>query len=128
MLAGIGVGIYEDTDDAFQHVYRAGRRFEPDSERSAKYSRWFRTYRDLYPAVKPLNHQLFEEFLSSPLTKESVVLLERWAKEGGDGPMGALAAGTLEAMITNDHAQDLSEELQKAAAEALDRVLIEAED
>ena len=60
ILAGIGVGLYRDEEDAFQRVYRPGRTYEPDPERSARYAEWFQVYRDVYPAVRPISHRLFE--------------------------------------------------------------------
>ena len=64
MLAGIGVGLYKDEDDAFQHVYRPGCTYEPDADRSARYSEWFSVYRNLYPTLKPISHTLSEGFVS----------------------------------------------------------------
>lgn len=64
ILAGIGVGVYRDEQDAFERVYRPGAVYKPDPELSARYARWFRIYRDLYPAMKTIHHRLFEEFLT----------------------------------------------------------------
>ena len=62
ILAGIGVGLYQDEEDAFQRVYRPGKTYEPDPTRAARYAEWFKIYRDLYPAVSPISHRLFEGF------------------------------------------------------------------
>jgi xylulokinase len=62
ILAGIGVGLYQDEEDAYHHVQRGGHIFQPDSQRAAQYRQWFSIYRDLYPATKALNHRLFKEF------------------------------------------------------------------
>jgi xylulokinase len=64
ILAGIGVGLYRDEQEAFQRVYRPGRTYQPDPRRAARYAEWFSVYRDLYPAVRPLHHRLFEEFMT----------------------------------------------------------------
>ena len=64
ILAGIGVGLYRDEEDALERVYRPGKTYEPDPERSARYAEWISIYRDLYPAVCPVSHRLFEEFLT----------------------------------------------------------------
>ncbi|OHB80116.1 MAG: hypothetical protein A2V98_06115 [Planctomycetes bacterium RBG_16_64_12] len=58
ILAGIGVGLYRDEQDAFQHVYRPGKTYEPDPELSARYAEWFQVYRQLYPSLKPIHHRL----------------------------------------------------------------------
>ena len=64
ILAGIGVGLYDDLQDAWRHVYRPGTTYQPDTGRAAHYARWIRTYRDLYPATRPISHSLFEAFLT----------------------------------------------------------------
>jgi xylulokinase len=60
LLAGIGMGIYADEEDAFQRVYKPGETYQPNVELSAKYAEWFRIYRQLYPALAPISHQLFD--------------------------------------------------------------------
>jgi xylulokinase len=64
ILAGIGVGIYRDEQDAFEQVCRPGKTYEPDLERSGRYADWFPIYRELHPAVQSVSHQLFEEFMT----------------------------------------------------------------
>lgn len=56
ILAGIGVGLYQDERHAFEHVYRAGQRYEPDASRHARYAEGFQLYRQLYPALAALHH------------------------------------------------------------------------
>ena len=58
ILAGIGVGLYEDEQDAFEHVYRPGKTYQPDPNLSARYAEWFQIYKELYPALKPVSHRL----------------------------------------------------------------------
>ena len=64
ILAGIGVGLYKDERDAFERVYRPGKIYEPDPGLAAKYGEWFPIYKELYPALKPVSHQLFDGFLT----------------------------------------------------------------
>ncbi len=64
MLAGIGVGLYDDVEQACDRVYREGKTFHPDPARAKDYARWFEIYRQMYPAVAPVNHRLFEEFMT----------------------------------------------------------------
>jgi xylulokinase len=52
ILAGIGVGVYRDAADAYAHVHRPGRVYEPDAARNAAYREWFTTFESLYPALK----------------------------------------------------------------------------
>jgi sugar (pentulose or hexulose) kinase len=58
MLAGIGVGLYRNEDDAYRHVCRPGRVYAPDREAAAAYARLFPIYRQIYPALHSLSHQL----------------------------------------------------------------------
>ena len=58
ILAGIGVGVYDDAQDACSHVYRSGRTFEPDPQMTEIYARNFELYQRIYPALKPLNDKL----------------------------------------------------------------------
>jgi xylulokinase len=62
ILAGIGVGLYRNEQDAFDHVYKPGVTFEPDPKLAALYADGFRIYRQLYPALKSINHQLYKQF------------------------------------------------------------------
>jgi len=58
ILAGIGVGLYKDADEAFERVRKPGKTYEPDLELSKQYAEWFEIYRQLYPAIGPISHQL----------------------------------------------------------------------
>ncbi len=62
ILAGIGVGLYKDEHDAFNRVYKPGTTFEPDPKLSPRYAEWFEIYQQLYPALVPVSHQLFDGF------------------------------------------------------------------
>ena len=61
-LAGIGVGLYKNEQDAFDHVYKPGVTFEPNPKLASTYAEGFRIYRQLYPALKSINHQLYDQF------------------------------------------------------------------
>jgi xylulokinase len=60
ILAGIGVGIYEDEQDAYNRVYRPGRVYEPSPEVVPKYAEGFKIYRQLYPALKQVHWSIFD--------------------------------------------------------------------
>ncbi len=60
ILAGIGVGLFENEQDAFEKIYRPGRVYRPDPELTADYARRFDVFRQIYPALKQLNVQLHE--------------------------------------------------------------------
>lgn len=64
IIAGIGVGLYDDEREAFERVKRIGRLYEPDQKLSDKYAGWFQIYKQLYPALKSVHHQLHEQFLA----------------------------------------------------------------
>jgi xylulokinase len=64
ILAGIGVGLYKDEQDAFERVYKPGKTYEPNSELATRYAEWFAIYKQLYPTLKSVSHQLFDSFLT----------------------------------------------------------------
>ena len=62
ILAGIGVGLYRNEQDAFERVYKPGKTYQPDTQLAPKYTEWYQIYKQLYPALKPVNHQLYDQF------------------------------------------------------------------
>jgi xylulokinase len=63
IVAGIGLGLYRDEADACQRVYRPGRAYHPNSELAPRYAEWFSLYKQLYPALAPVSHELFDRFV-----------------------------------------------------------------
>ena len=61
MLAGIGVGIYRDEKDAFEHVRKPARTYDPDPRVTSRYAELFPLYKSLYPALKPVSHAVTEK-------------------------------------------------------------------
>ncbi len=55
IMAGIGVGLYRDEEDAFQRVYRPGRVYEPDLNLTCRYAESFAIFERLYPALKDVH-------------------------------------------------------------------------
>ena len=62
ILAGIGVGLYRDEEDAFERVYKPGKTYQPDPQLAANYAEWYQIYQQLYPALAPVSHQLYKQF------------------------------------------------------------------
>jgi xylulokinase len=62
ILAGIGIGLYRDEQDAFEQVYKPGKTYHPDTQLVARYAEWYQIYKQLYPALKPVSHQLYDQF------------------------------------------------------------------
>jgi len=58
ILAGIGVGLYRDEQDAFQRVYRPGQVYEPDLKQTSRYAERFAAFQQLYPALKDIHARL----------------------------------------------------------------------
>ncbi len=58
ILAGIGVGLYRDEQDAFDRVCRSGRVVEPDPDATAVYAERYPVYEGLYPALKEIHASL----------------------------------------------------------------------
>ncbi|MGA2066087.1 MAG: FGGY family carbohydrate kinase [Thermoguttaceae bacterium] len=64
LLAGIGVGLYRDEQDALEQVWKPGRTYEPDPRRAAEYAERFAVFEQLYPALRELNAQIHDGRLS----------------------------------------------------------------
>jgi xylulokinase len=58
MLAGIGVGLYQNEEDAFAHVQKPSMVYEPDPAAARVYARLYPIYQQLYPALKSVSHGL----------------------------------------------------------------------
>lgn len=58
ILAGIGVGLYDDEQAAYDRVYKPGRTYEPDETLTAQYREWFGIFEQLYPSLKEASSQL----------------------------------------------------------------------
>jgi xylulokinase len=58
ILAGIGVGVYQDVEDAYQQVKKPGEVYTPDQALTALYEERYGIYRELYSTLKPINHQI----------------------------------------------------------------------
>jgi xylulokinase len=58
ILAGIGVGLYKDEQDAFEHVRKPSRVYEPNPSAFASYAGRYRVFEQLYPGLRDLNRQL----------------------------------------------------------------------
>ncbi|MDF1514077.1 MAG: FGGY family carbohydrate kinase [Anaerolineae bacterium] len=58
LLAGYAAGRYPSIEGAAQHAVAFNQRYVPDSERSERYAALFSLYRNVYPAVKDIHHQL----------------------------------------------------------------------
>ena len=62
VIAGVGLGLYASVDEAYERVRRPGRTFEPRPGLPERYAECFGIYRDLYPALRPLSHRIFDRF------------------------------------------------------------------
>jgi len=60
VIAGLGLNLYRNMDEAYSRVKRPGRIYKPRPELTAKYREYFKIYKQLYPALKPITHSLFE--------------------------------------------------------------------
>jgi xylulokinase len=58
LLAGLGLGLYRDVDEAKQASVRDGRCHEPNPRAQAAYDQLFPLYTSLYPAVRPYFERL----------------------------------------------------------------------
>ena len=60
ILAGIGVGLYRDEQEAFESVYRPGQVYEPDLRLAEQYAARFAVFEQIYPALRGINGRLLE--------------------------------------------------------------------
>jgi xylulokinase len=58
ILAGIGIGVYKDVEDAYNQVNKPGETYLPDLKLTDQYQEMFEIYKELYPTLKPINHKL----------------------------------------------------------------------
>jgi xylulokinase len=58
LLAGYGVGLYQNIAEAAEQSVVLTSRYEPDPKRSKQYESMYKIYCDLYPAVKDILHRL----------------------------------------------------------------------
>jgi xylulokinase len=65
ILAGIGIGLYRNEQEAFERVYKPGKTYQPDARLVSKYAEWYQIYQQLYPVLKQVNHQIYEKRLLS---------------------------------------------------------------
>ena len=58
ILAGIGVGLYANEQEAYERVRKPAKVYEPNKELTAKYADGFKTFLQIYPSLKGLNEGL----------------------------------------------------------------------
>ena len=58
LLAGTGTGIFASAAQAAESILRLRAEIKPDRVRLQAYDRYFELYRQVYPAVKPITHEL----------------------------------------------------------------------
>jgi len=58
ILAGLGVGLYDNVAAAFERVSRPGKTYYPRDENAAAYEKGFNLYQEIYPATKPIHHRI----------------------------------------------------------------------
>jgi xylulokinase len=58
ILAGVGVGLYKNVQEAYEKVHRQGKIYRPNLELTKKYQKWFETFEYIYPSLKDLNVRL----------------------------------------------------------------------
>jgi xylulokinase len=62
LLAGIGIGIYKDEQEAYQRTFKTGKIYEPDMSLKEKYDKYFTIYKNIYTNLRTVNWQIFDEF------------------------------------------------------------------
>ena len=62
MIAGLGVGLYSNLDDAYKLVKKPGTCYQPNAALTGRYENLYRTYREIYPSLKSVSRALFNRF------------------------------------------------------------------
>lgn len=71
VLAGVGIGIYKDFEDALEELFEVEREFSPDARRHEYYVRIFRIYRAIRESLEHAYHEiskLQQELVSQTLS------------------------------------------------------------
>lgn len=63
--AAVGAGIYPDLSTAVKSMVRFERTIEPDAARHEEYRFWVDRYRELYPAIRDVQHQVVRHAAAS---------------------------------------------------------------
>lgn len=58
ILAGLGLGIYKNEQDAINKTFSVKKRYLPDKRRAGQYERWFRIYKKVYSALYEINRDI----------------------------------------------------------------------
>jgi xylulokinase len=58
LLAGVGAGVYASPADAANRFLELAQEYQPDLVRQAAYESQYELYRQVYPAIAPITHQL----------------------------------------------------------------------
>lgn len=62
ILAGKGIGIYKNEQDAVERTFRKGKSYYPETALNKKYEQLFNIYKKIYPALKAVNNDIFNIF------------------------------------------------------------------
>ena len=62
LLAGIGIGIYKNENEAYRQTYRIGSIYEPDEKNKAMYDGYYQIYKKMYFDLKEINNSIYEKF------------------------------------------------------------------
>ncbi len=52
ILAGVGAGIYPSVPEACRRLVKTKDECKPDKENTAEYDKYYKIYKELYPALK----------------------------------------------------------------------------
>ncbi len=62
MLAGVGVGVYKDLQEAVSRVQKPGKVFEPNMKVVPIYAELYEIYKEIYPALRKINSRIYNRF------------------------------------------------------------------
>ncbi len=62
MLAGTGIGVYRNLEEAVKRVCKPGKVFEPDQKLNSFYLELMEIYHEIYPALQQVNRRIYDRF------------------------------------------------------------------
>jgi xylulokinase len=62
MLAGVGIGLYKDLEEAVARVCKPGKVFEPDKNLTEFYQQMMEIYHEIFPALQGVNRRIYDRF------------------------------------------------------------------
>ena len=61
MMVGVAIGLYRDLYEAKEYFVKEKDTYLPDPARAAAYAKYYRAYRSIYPSVRGIVKEAYDE-------------------------------------------------------------------